>query len=144
MTLLIFRRLVAKMNREYHYIKRFLSHQDPNYILGLRQEQRVVTKLKRNGWYAFRRRKSRPMKIRGKTYGEDVFAFRNGVGVFITCKTSRTNVTTPFQHQRLITRMRQLATLFGGDAVFCGRNAKGRDYFIYLNADHFCEEWEYK
>lgn len=137
-------RAAVAFRREYDYVKEHLSHMDANYRLGLKQEQRVVAKLKRHGWYAFRRRMSRPMRIRGKTYGEDVFAFRDGVGVFITCKTSRSKVTTPFQHPRLITRMRQLGRLFGGDVVFCGTNAKGRDYFVYLDAEHFCQPWDYK
>jgi len=137
-------RLRTAMRREWHYVKRALSHKDPNYRLGLRQEQRVVARLKRHGWYAMRRRMSRPMKIRGRTYGEDVFAFRNGVGAFITCKTSRSRVTTPFQHKKLVARMRALAGMFGGVPVFCGTNSRGRDYFVRLDEEGFCKEWDFK
>lgn len=132
---------------EWRYLRHFLSHRDPMYVMGYRQEQRVVARLKRCGWYAFRRRKSRPArgpKIRaatGSTGGEDVFGYRRGEGVFITCKTSATRVTAPSDHPQLCRRMMALSRLFGGTAVFCGRNAKGKDYFVRIDSG---EGWDPK
>jgi len=34
--------------------------------------------------------------------------------------------------------------MFGGVPVFCGRNAQGRDYFIRLDEENFCKEWDFK